>query len=53
MEIKTDKFTQGPGTWKFNNLLLQDNHFVEQMKDKIRQCIADSNSLEIFLMGIH
>ena len=35
LEIKLDNFERGPGTWKFNNNLLNDKTFVEKVKSII------------------
>ena len=36
---------KGPGLWKFNNLLLGDDDFCQQLNDKLDKVIVESKKL--------
>ena len=37
-EIDARVSVRGPGVWRFNNLLLDDERFVTEAKDALRKC---------------
>ena len=46
LTIVTDNYTRGPGVWKFNSLHLNDNRFMENMKQTLLKSINNSNMLD-------
>ena len=40
-----DKFTKGPGIWKFNNSLLQNDDFCMRLTEHIDKVIEDSDGI--------
>lgn len=47
LEVDLGKTTQGKSYWKFNSSLLEDEGFVNLIKDKIRDTIINNDSPEL------
>ena len=45
LEIEIEKLIRGPGYWKFNNKLLEDKEFIDEMNKLIMEC-KQTNTLD-------
>ena len=46
LEIKTTENKRGPGFWKFNCSLLQDDNYIKLIKETIQETITDNPNTE-------
>ena len=44
--VATAQAKRGPSYWKFNNSLLKDNNFIDQMKERIEGLLSNNTLAE-------